>query len=209
MPTARRRPGGDPTEDYARRLPATRPPGLRLTTLRRSWYRLDDQPPGSWSWRPFAEPRSRFDSASGTFRVRYAGDSQRVAMRERFDASGRRLNARHLRLRLVELSGPVQVLDLRRDRTLDALGLDDQVNTSRAPGVWAASQLLADRVHDWFGPRCHGITYRSRTTPERSVNLAFFAHAPLSPRELGALGERTDLIAACVLSDGFAVQGWS
>ncbi len=161
-----------------------------------------------WSWDPYPEPRWRFDSAAGTVRVRYAGDSARVAMRERFDASGRRLSAENLELRLAELAGGVQVLDLRRDRTLDALGLDDQISTSRAPGVWKACQSLIDHVHEWFGPRCHGVVYRSRTTPQRSANLAFFAHAPLTARDLGTLRERTDLLTACVLSDGFAVQGW-
>lgn len=199
---------GDPTSDYADRLPVTRPAGLRLTTLRRTWFRLDAQAPGAWSWRAFPTPRSRFDSATGTYRVRYAGDAARVAMRERFDATGRRLRAEDLQLRLVALSGAVQVLDLRHDRTLDALGLDDQISTSRAPGVWSAAQVLGDRVRGWFGERCHGLVYRSRTTPQRSANLAFFAHAPLQPSELGRLGKRTDVLAACVLSDGFAIQGW-
>jgi len=57
-------------------------------------------------------------------------------------------------------------------------------------------RLLADRV------------YRSRTTPERSANLAFFSHAPLTARRLGNLGDQTALLAAGVLSDGFAVEGW-
>jgi hypothetical protein len=100
------------------------------------------------------------------------------------------------------------VLDLRRDATLDALGLDDQVSTSRAPGVWAAAQLLVDRVHDWFGPRCHGVVFRSRTTPQRSANCAFFAHAPLAATDLGPLRNQTQLLASCVLSDGFEVNGW-
>lgn len=181
---------------------------MRLSALRRSWYRLDAEPPDAWSWRPYPAQRSRFDSASGAFRVRYAGDAQRVAMRERFDKSERVVRASELDLRLVELAGTVRVLDLRRDRILDALGLDDQINTSRAPDVWHACQLLADRVHDWFGDRCEGIVYRPRTTPERSANLAFFAHAPLVPRDLGRLGEQDGLLAACVLSDGFAAEGW-
>jgi len=176
--------------------------------LRRTWFRLDAQAPGAWSWRAFPTPRSRFDSATGAYRARYAGDAARVAMRERFDATGRRLRAEDLQLRLVALSGAVQVLDLRHARTLDALGLDDQISTSRAPGVWSAAQALGDRVRGWFGERCHGLVYRSRTTPQRSANLAFFAHAPLRPSELGRLGERADVLAACVLSDGFAIQGW-
>lgn len=129
-------------------------------------------------------------------------------MRERFDKADRIVQAADLDLHLVELTGAVRVLDLRRDRILDALGLDDQISTSRAPGVWVTCQLLTDRVHEWFGERCEGIVYRSRTTPQRSANLAFFAHAPLVPRDLGRLGDRDGLLAACVLSDGFTAQGW-
>lgn len=129
-------------------------------------------------------------------------------MRERFDRDERRIDAVALRMHLVELTGAVQVLDLRRDRTLDALGLDDQINTSRAPGVWAACHQLADLVHDWFGARCDGIAYRSRTTPQQSANLAFYAHAPLAARDLGPLAAQQNLLAECVLSDGFTIQGW-
>ena len=191
-----------------RRWPDIRPPGLRLTVLRHPWYRLDGEPPSGWRWSAFPDPRCRFDSASGAFRVRYAGDAQRVAMRERFDDEGRIVSTDELRLNLVELTGAVRALELRQDRTLDALDLDEQINTSRAPVVWGACQRLADRVHIWYGNRCEGIVYRSRTTPQRSANLAFFAHAPLTARTLGRLGDQTGLLAACVLSDGFAVDGW-
>jgi hypothetical protein len=199
----------DPTLHYAtRRWPESRPPGLRLTVRRHPWYRLDMEPPNRWRWLAFPDPRYRFDSASGAFRVRYAGDTQRAAMRERFDDEGRIVSIDHLRLNLVELMGVVRVLDLRHDRNLDALGLDDQINTSRAPAVWEACHRLADQVHAWYGTRCDGIVYRSRTTPQRSANIAFFPHAPLTARTLGYLGDQTRLLAACVLSDGFAVEGW-
>jgi hypothetical protein len=105
-------------------------------------------------------------------------------------------------------AGDIDALDLRHDRNLDALGLDDQINTSRAPAVWDACRRLVEHVHDWYGDRCDGIVYRSRTTPERSANLAFFSHARLTARRLGSLGDQAGLLAACVLSDGFAVEGW-
>jgi hypothetical protein len=181
---------------------------LRLTVRRHAWYRLDREPPSRWRWSAYPNPRNRFDPASATFRVRYAGDAQRVAMRERFDDEGRIVSTEHLRLHLVRLTGDVRVLDLRHNRNLDALGLDDQINTSRAPAVWDACQRLVDHVHDWYGDRCDGIVYRSRTTPERSANLAFFSHAPLAARTLGRLGDQEGVLAACVLSDGFAVEGW-
>jgi hypothetical protein len=140
------------------------------------------------------------------FRVRYAGDSQRVTMRERFDAEGRIVSEDALDLGLVQLTGRLRVVDLRTDRALDALGLDDQINTARAPGVWTGCQQLTDLIHNWYGQRCHGIVYRSRTTPQRSANLAFFEHAPLTATSLGRLGEQTSLLATAVVSDGFIVD---
>lgn len=196
-------------ETYLRRLPVARPSGLRLSTVDGNWYRLDSQPPELWTWSAYPVPRSRFDSAAGTSRVRYAGDAERVALRERFDAARRIVRAEHLRLHLVELTGSLRVLDLRRDRTLDALGLDDQVSTSRAPDVWSACHRLVDLVHEWFGERCDGIVYRSRTTPQHSANLAFFRHAPLVARTLGTLGANPDLLAQALVADGFTVQGWN
>jgi hypothetical protein len=140
--------------------------------------------------------------------VRYAGDEPRVAMRERFDRPERRIEAGDLQLRLVELTGELRVLDVRRDRVLDALGLDDQISTSRAPDVWSACQRLTDLVHEWFGERCDGIVYRSRTTPEHGANLAFFRHAPLTARDLGTLRAQEELLRTCVLTEGFTIRGW-
>jgi hypothetical protein len=140
--------------------------------------------------------------------VRYAGQTERTAMRERFDEQGRIVSASELRLRLVELTGVVRVLDLRLDRNLDALGIDDQINTSRSPDVWTACQRLSDLVIGWYAGRCHGIVYRSRTTPQHAANLAFVEQAPFKARDLGALSRQSPLLAACVHSDGFTVEGW-
>ncbi len=131
-------------------------------------------------------------------------------MRERFDGEGRIVSADQLALRLVQLTGTVKVLDLRTDRNLDALGLDDQISTSRSPDVWLACQQLADLLHDWYGDRLAGIVFRSRTTPQRSANLALFRHAlpTLAARDLGPLRDQQGLLTACVLSDGFAVESW-
>ncbi len=200
--------GTDPTARYVARLPDRRPPGLRLVTHVHTWYRLDREPPQRWQWAAFPTPRYRFDSATGRYRTRYAGDGERVMMRESFDATGRVVSPPDLERHLVALSGRLRVLDLRRESVLDALGLDDQISTGRAPGVWVACQRLADLVHDWFGTRCDGIVYRSRTTPQRSTNLAFFAHSPLQTRNEGRLGGKHGLLAACINSDGFTVEGW-
>jgi RES domain len=189
-------------------LPTVRPIGLRLTVHRRPWFRLDGQTPARWEWAPFSTPRCRFDSAAGLYRVRYAGEGERVATRERFDASGRVVSPADLSLRLVELTGVLRVLDLRLDHNLDVLGLDDQISIGRGPDVWDMCQELSDRVFSWYGERCHGIVYRSRTTPQRSANVAFFAHAPLLAVDRGALGKQPGLLASCVLSDGFTVEEW-
>ena len=52
---------------------------------------------------------------------------------------------------------------------------------------------------------CDGIVYRSRTTPQSSVNLAFFADHPLTVRHAGPLGEQHTLLSALVVADGFAI----
>lgn len=193
---------------YLARLPDERPPGLRLAAASGPWYRIDHEPPGRWKWAAPPAPMARFDSAAGALRVRYAATSRRGALRERFDASGRIVSAGELDHHLVELTGRLHLLDLRREVILDALGLDDQISTSRAPGVWAAAQRLTDLVAGWFGAACHGIAYRSRTTPEHAANLAFFPHAPLQARSLGRLRAQQGLLAAAVASDGFAVEAW-
>lgn len=197
-----------PAQDYVLRLPEVRPSGLRLLSRTHAWYRLDAQPPRAWRWRAFPQPQHRFDPRSGRLRVRYAADSLRAALRERFDAEGRIVSQAHLDLRVVELSGRIAVLDLRQERVLDALGLDDQISTSRAPDVWEACHQLTDRLDSWFGERLGGIAYRSRTTPQRSANLAFFQRASLAARDLGPLRRQEALLAACVTSDGFLVEGW-
>ena len=200
--------GREPARDYVLRLPKTRPPGLRLVTRTHAWYRLDAQRPREWRWRGFPRPEHRFDPASGSHRVRYAADSLRAAMRERFDAEGRVVSQAHLDLRVVELAGRVTVLDLRQERVLDALGLDDQISTSRAPDVWAACHVLTDRLERWYGERLGGIVYRSRTTPQRSANLAFTRRATLEARDLGPLRRQEALLTACVTAEGFLVEGW-
>jgi len=131
-----------------------------------------------------------------------------VALRECFDRDHRIVAPARLDGHLIELTGEIRVLDVRRDRVLDALGLDDQISTSRAPDVWSACQRLTDLVHDWFGERCDGIVYRSRTTPERGANLAFFRHAPLTARDLGSLRAQEELLRTCVLTEGFTIRGW-
>jgi hypothetical protein len=52
---------------------------------------------------------------------------------------------------------------------------------------------LTDRLFGWFGVELSGIVNRSRTTPERSANLAFCQTADLrvvDARRVRDLGER-------------------
>lgn len=172
----------------------------------RTWFRLDRTTPREWSWAPYATARHRFDSAAGLRRVRYAASSQRGVLREAFDATGRILGEADLESHLVRLSGRLRLLDLRREATLDALGLDDQVSTGRAPEVWTTCQRLADLAAGHYGVRLHGIVYRSRTTPQTNTNLALFAQAQMTAETLGPLRTHSGLLAAAVVGDGFTVE---
>lgn len=189
-------------------VPAQRPAGLRLTSLSGVWWRIDATAPQDWSWRGFPRPRHRFDPAAGGHRVRYAARTERGAFRERFHDSRRRIGAAQTGLWVIELTGRLRVLDLRSERTLDLLGLDDEVNVGRDPRVLAASQRLMAPVIEWYGDDLHGIVYRARTTPTTSANLAFCSWAPLSvAAEPSRLGARTGTLATLVLDDGFTVDG--
>jgi len=113
--------------------------------------------------------------------------------------------ADHAEHSLVTLTGRIRVLDLRQEPVLDALHLDDQISTSRSDPWWDAAHHLTDSVRDWWGERVEGIVYRSRTTPETSPNLAFFAHAPLVGTSV-PLVTRPDLLDRLVLTRGFTVD---
>jgi predicted amidophosphoribosyltransferase len=110
----------------------------------------------------------------------------------------------------VRLSGRLRVLPLSSEQVLDRLGLDDELSVGRSRRVFDATQLLAQRLLEWYGERCDGITYRSRTTPRTSSNLAFFAWARLSKHVEGRLDERRALLAELTVDDGFTVDlpGW-
>lgn len=176
--------------------------GARQPSLTRSPHRpsfLVSQRPG-----PASTP-------AGPGHLRPCRCSDTTAVSASWVAARRGAGAKAFRgeeLHVDTLVGDVRVIDLRRDRTLDALGIDDQINTSRAPGVWTACQRLADLLLQWYGDRLEGIVYRSRTTPQHSAHLAFFEHTPLIATGGGPLGDHTELLAACVASDGFVVEGW-
>lgn len=197
----RRRRLSDPPAQF----PAARPAGLRLRSLAGTFHRLDGDPPDAWSWEPFQEPRHRFDSAAGLVRVRYASTTRVGAARERYRDTDSFVPADHASHHLVTLTGRVRVLDLRREATLDALGLDDQISTSRAADWWDAAHRLTDAAVGWWGDRVHGFLYRSRTTPERSTNLVFLSNAPLEATSV-PLGGAADYLDELVVAAGFTVD---
>ena len=168
---------------YRDAFPAARPTGLRSRRLPvgTEFWRIDAEPPTSWTWEGFAAPRHRFDPASGAFRTRYASRSIAGAVRERYLDTGLLIPADHADHHLVRLHAQraLRVVDLRTDANLQALGLDDRISTSHELVVWEAAHLLADAVRAWW-PDLDGIAFRSRTTPERSFNLAFFSSDALA-----------------------------
>lgn len=137
--------------------------------------------------------------------MRYAARSDEGAARERYRDSGSLIPADHATHSLVTLTGRVRVLDLRQERVLDELLLDDQISTSRSDPWWDAAHRLTDAALRWWGDRVQGIVYRSRTTPETSTNLAFFAHAPLTGASV-LLQTRADLLDRLILTRGFTVD---
>lgn len=190
------------------RFPAGRPYGLRRRTVPAGapWWRIDTDAPDAWTWGGFAEPRNRFDPASGAWRVRYAARSVAGAGRERYQATGRYIPADHAGHRLVRLEARrrLRVLDLRTEANLDALGVDDRVSTGREAEVWDACHRLADTTGAWWGDDLDGIVYRSRTTPASSANLAFFSTAPFRATS-ARLGDSTAELVELVLDHGFTV----
>ncbi len=194
---------------YRRPLPEARPTGLRrrrITAGTEIW-RGDATHPADWTWVGFPEPRYRFDPASGAFRTRYAGTTLVGAFRERYRATGLVIPVDHANHHLVRLVAArhLRVLDLRTEKNLDALQVDDQISTGQHPDVWDTCHRLADAVRRWWTD-LDAIVYRSRTTPESSANLAFFADDGFDIQSW-LLADRRDILTDLVLSNGFTI-GW-
>ena len=163
---------------YAAPYPADRPAGLRRRSLRvgTELWRIDSTDPAGWVWDGFAAPRHRFDSATGAFRTRYAGESIHGAARERYLDTGLLIPTDHDEHLLVRLTTTraFRVLDLRTESNVHVLGADDRINTSHETAVWQTCHRLADAVRSWWA-EVDGIVYRSRTTPATSANVAFWS----------------------------------
>lgn len=193
---------------YRRALPVDRPAGLRSRTVRTGTmvWRIEAAHPAEWDWEGFPQPRYRFDPPTGAFRTRYAGADLVGAFRERYRASGLVIPADHTEHYLIELvtRRPMRVLDLRTERNLDALGVDDQISTGQHDSIWETCQRLADAARSWW-PDLGAVVYRSRTTPQQSANYAFFAHHQFRTRAW-PLGERTDILTDLVLRQRFTLS---
>lgn len=163
---------------YPASYPAQRPAGLRRRSLPvgTELWRIDGTDPAAWTWAGFAVPRHRFDSATGAFRTRYAGQSIHGAARERYVDTGLLIPADHDHQLLIRLitTRRFRVIDLRTESNLHALDADDRISTSHEPRVWKAGHRLADAARTWW-PDLDGIVYRSRTTPATSANVAFWS----------------------------------
>lgn len=139
--------------------------------------------------------------------MRYAAESLHGAARERYLDDGRLIPADHAGHHLVELQArrPLRIVDLRTEANLDALDVDDRINTSHEPSVWDACHRLADAVVSWWPDAVDGIVYRSRTTPQTSVNVAFLSTDAfaVSSRELASCVDELDDL---IVDHGFTVR---
>ncbi|OBK19535.1 hypothetical protein A5636_18190 [Mycobacterium asiaticum] len=169
-------------------------------------WRVEAAQPTDWEWQGFPQARYRFDPESGGFRTRYAATACEGAFRERYRDTGRTIPADHASQYLIRLvaTRPLRIFDLRTQRNLDALDVDDQISTGQKNRVWQTCHRLADTARGWW-PELDAIVYRSRTTPETSTNYAFFAHDAFSA-ESWRLADRTDILIDLVLRHDFTIN---
>ncbi|UQX12083.1 RES domain-containing protein [Candidatus Mycobacterium methanotrophicum] len=197
---------------YRAPLPDARPTGLRGRRVGAGaeLWRVEAVAPAQWTWTGFPHPRFRFDPESGAFRTRYAASTLVGAFRERYRPTGLMIPADHAGHHLVRLVAArhLRVLDLRTEANLDVLGVDDQISTGRHSDVWQTCHRLADAVKRWWPPpdTLDALAYRPRTTPETSVNYAFFAPEAFSASSR-PVEARVDVLTNLVLRHGFTV-GW-
>jgi hypothetical protein len=189
-------------------FPHARPPGLSRHTLPAGaeLWRIEANPFHEWTWEGFPQPWHRFDPAPGLFRTRYGGRTLVGAARERYLDAGRIIpdtDRHHCVTRLVA-TRPMRILDLRTEANLDALDIDDQISTGHHDAVLAACHDLGDAVRRWWGD-LDGLVYRSRTTPESSVNVAFFSLDGLAGTSR-RLEECEDELDDLALNHGFLVR---
>lgn len=116
----------------------------------------------------------------------------------------------------MRLDAPPRALHLTHQSNLDALGLDDRVNTGRLdqplPGgadpLLAVSQQLSDAVYDWWHGAPPPIVYRTRSVPV-ARNMAFTRWCTWATVSTGKLRDATALLVALVTHHGFDIpENW-
>lgn len=128
-------------------------------------------------------------------------------LREAFDPE-RFISAQALDRWVIALTITGGLVDLRTDDTLDALGLDDQISTSRAPQVWDTAQRTGDLLWVEYAARSRpapSVVYRSRTTPQHNVNIACFEHSVTRVVSVTRLRDMPALLDAVIIADGFTI----
>jgi hypothetical protein len=135
-----------------------------------------------------------------------------VAARERFPA--RSLTETDGGLWVVRLSDMPSSIHLTHQANLDALGVDDRINTGRIdvdrgedpdPLLDTCGRLM-DAVYDGWNGQPPPIVYRSRSTPS-GRNVVFTETARAEADDVGRLREATSLLVYLVMQGGFAVPG--
>ncbi|MDQ2727598.1 MAG: hypothetical protein M3Y91_07000 [Actinomycetota bacterium] len=141
--------------------------------------------------------------------MRYAANRPVAACCERFP--GRYLSPADGDLYLVEFTVEGPTLHLTHQGVLDALGLDDRINTGRVdlPGpdddpLLDACQGLADAVHDGWDDTPPALVYRTRTVPS-ARSVAFSGTTRTEIVRARTLREARHLIAILVARHGFVV----
>lgn len=141
--------------------------------------------------------------------MRYGANRPVAACCERFP--GRHLSPADGALYLVGLTVEGPALHLTHQGVLDALGLDDRINTGRVdlPGpdgdpLLDVCQDLADAVHDWWAGTPPALLYRTRTVPS-ARSMAFSGTTRSEIVRARRLREACHLIAILVARHGFVV----
>src|ERR1700739_3965678 len=140
---------------YQQPLPLVRPTGLRTRRVQSGVeiWRIEARHPSDWTWAGFAQPRFRFDPASGSFRTRYGATRLIGAFRERSRPTGLVIPDDDVDHHLVRLtaSRSLRGLELRTEKNLDALKVDDQISTGQHPAAWATCHRLSDEATQQWG----------------------------------------------------------
>lgn len=109
----------------------------------------------------------------------------------------------------MRLDEPPPALHLTHQRTLDALGLDDRINTGRldvsgGDPLLAISQTLVDHLWDWWVGRPPPVVYRTRTMPA-ARSMAFYEETRWEAVSARPLADAPALLAELVIGHGFDV----